>query len=121
MDVSTQMPAPSNDSPIIDTVKLEITGKGPKCEPQAGVPVGTGGTIKFTWYKPAYPGVRPEKSGSSWGHFDVVEQSPGQEGGWVGAAFARNSKFNANVTLVATAGEGAGWPVTAEGRLLSGR
>ena len=56
-DVSTQIPAPSNDvEAMTDTVKLVATLAGlpglTVLSLQAGVPSGGGGTMKFTWYKP---------------------------------------------------------------------
>jgi hypothetical protein len=33
--------------------------------------------MKFTWYKPANPGVRPEKIGCARGHATGIEQLEG--------------------------------------------
>src|SRR5438445_8284176 len=62
--VATQILAPSKENvPPILTVKLDCTtllpGGSLLASTQGGVPAGTGGTMKFTWYRPTYPSVVP--------------------------------------------------------------
>jgi transketolase len=64
LGAATQRRTPSNeDCPPTLTVRFESTTFWPAGNPlgstQAGVPGGIGGTVKFTWYSPTYPGVAP--------------------------------------------------------------
>ena len=88
--VSTQIPPPSKDaSPIRVTVRFELICV--KLTLHGGVPGGGEGTMKFTWYRPAYPGVRPEKIGCNWEQVssEIGEQPGGRINCFEGGAFGR--------------------------------